>query len=388
MTRVLVAGWVGSTNLGDELVFAGLVRKLAARGLAVTAVSADAPATRSVHGVDAISQADLRGLVDATGAADAVVFGGGGLLQDETSPLNLPFHLSRLSVARACGTPFAAVGLGVDGLRTRLGRRLVPRGLRGMVACSVRDQRSADILSQLGIDNPRLAADLAVGLPAPGAGSGRGAVGGQAAGDGPGEAAGEERLVVSLRPWTARRGLLPASLRARRGDPTAEPVTAALAAGIDEAADRTGLPVRFVALQADRDDAFHRRVAAHLRTEASFATPGLGELAEEFASARAVVAMRYHAGILATLAGVPSVLISYAPKIEALAAELGSGARLLSWDPETLCSLPDALDAVADHVDAVVDARDRLRYRDAGNDAALDALLDEALGPVRRLRRS
>lgn len=386
MTRVLVAGWVGSTNLGDELVFAGLVRKLAARGITVTAVSSDAAATRSEHGVDAISQGDLRGLVDATGAADAVVFGGGGLVQDETSPLNLPFHLSRLSVARSCDTPFAAVGLGVDGLRTRLGRRLVRHGLRDMVACSVRDQRSADILSQLGVANPRVAADLAVGLPAPGVASARAAAGGQTAHGK--EAVAEGRLVVSLRPWAGRRGLLPASLRARRGDPTGEPLIAALAAGIDEAADRTGLPVRFVALQADRDDPFHRRVAAYLRTEASFATPRLADLAAEFAPARAVVAMRYHAGILATLAGVPSVLIGYAPKVEALAGDLGAGARLLSWDPETLRSLPDALDAVADHGPAVVDARDRLRYRDAGNDAALDALLDEALGPVNRLRRS
>lgn len=379
MTRVVVAGWVGSTNLGDELVFAGLVRKLTARNVTVTAVSADAADTRTVHGVDAISQTDIRGLVDATGAADAVVFGGGGLIQDETSPLNLPFHLSRLSVARACDTPFAAVGLGVDRLRTRLGRLVVRFGLRDVVACSVRDQRSADLLAQVGLERPRVAADLAVGLPAPDVTSMAGA---SNEGNGPGE-----RLVVSLRPWTGRRGLLPASLRARRGDATPEPVVAALAAGIDEAARRTGLPVRFVALQADRDDAFHRRVAARLRADASFASPDLARLAGEFAAARAVVAMRYHAGILATLAGVPSVLIGYAPKVEALAGDLGAGARLLAWDAGALGSLPDALEEVTGQGAAVVNARDRLRYRDAGNDAALDALLDEAVGPVARLRR-
>lgn len=375
MTRVLVAGWVGSTNLGDELAFAGLARKLAARGIATAAVSADPPATRRDHGVEVVAHADVVGLVEATRAADAVVFGGGGLLQDETSPLNLPFHLSRLSVARACDTPFAAVGVGVDRLRTRLGRRLVPLGLRRMVACSVRDQHSADVLAGLGLAGPRVAADLAVGLPAPDP---------TARSDGPTE----DRLVVSLRPWTGRRGLLPAGTRARRGDATPEAVVAAFASGLDGAAARTGLSVHFVAFQADRDDAFHRRVAERMRTPASFAAPGLADVGAEFAHARVVVAMRYHAGILATLGGRPSVLIGYAPKVDALAGELGAGARLLPWDEKALAGLPEAVEDVAGHGGAVLAARDRLRYRDAGNDAALDALLDHATSPVARLRRS
>lgn len=353
MARVLVAAWVGSTNLGDELVFAGLRAKLADRGAHVAAVSLDPAATAATHGVQAVDHRDVAGLVTAAGEADAVVFGGGGLLQDETSPLNLPYHLSRLWVARARRTPAAALGVGAGRLDTRLGRMLVRRSLRGLRAVTVRDAASAGVLSAAGVTGVRVAADLAVSVPSP-------------------AVHGRDRLVVCLRPWTGARGRLPA---AARGDATPDEVVSAAADALDEAAGATGLAVHFVALQADRDDGLHRRVADRMRHPATTATPDLDGLLDEIAASRAVVAMRYHGGIAALLAARPCVLIGYAPKVDALAGELDEGARLLPWSAEAIAVLPKALEAVAGHEQAVATARDRLRERDQVNDAVLDDLL-------------
>lgn len=353
MPRVLVAAWVGSTNLGDELVFAGLHAKLAARGAAVAVVSVDPAATTAAHGVAALDHRDLAGLIAATGQADAVVLGGGGLLQDETSPLNLPYHLSRVAVARGRGTPFAAVGVGAGRLDTHLGRLLVRRGLRGAAAVSARDADSARLLEAVGVRDVGVAADLALGLPVP-------------------AVAPTDRLVVCLRPWSAGRKRLPAGLR---GDATPDAVVAAVGHALDQAANATGLAVRFVALQRDRDDALHRRIAERMDATVTTATPDLDAVLGEIAAARAVVAMRYHAGIGAVLAARPCVLIGYAPKVDALAGELGRGGTLLGWDPRDLGGLARAVDAVSGHAEAVANARDRLRERERGNDAVLDQLL-------------
>ncbi|MEX0658954.1 MAG: polysaccharide pyruvyl transferase family protein [Egibacteraceae bacterium] len=354
MPRVLVAGWVGSTNLGDELVFAALHAKLAGRGAAVAVVSVDPAATSAAHGVAALDHRDLPGLIAAAGQADGVVFGGGGLLQDETSPLNLPYHLSRVAVARGRRTPFAAVGVGAGRLDTRLGRLLVRRGLRGAVAVSARDGDSARLLEAVGVHDVGVAADLVLGLPTP-------------------AAAPADQLVVCLRPWSAGRKRLPAGLR---GDATPDAVVAAVAHALDQAAHATGLAVRFVALQRDRDDALHRRVAERMDATVTTAAPDLDGVLGEIAAARAVVAMRYHAGIGAVLAARPCVLIGYAPKVDALAGELGAGGALLAWDQRDLGGLARAVDAVSGHDAAVATARDRLRARDRVNDAALDRLLD------------
>jgi polysaccharide pyruvyl transferase WcaK-like protein len=104
---VTVAAWIGSANAGDDLIFGALRRKLHVRGTRVTAIS-----TRPLHtardGVDVVDHRDLPGIWRAIRASDALVFGGGGLLQDQTSSFNLPYHLSRIAMARAAGTPFAA----------------------------------------------------------------------------------------------------------------------------------------------------------------------------------------------------------------------------------------------------------------------------------------
>ena len=359
--RVVVAGWVGSTNLGDELAFAGLLRLLDGRGATVAAVSADPAATRRVHGVGAVRHDRPDHLSAAIGRADAMVFGGGGIVQDVTSALNLPYHLARVQRARVHRTPYAAIGLGVGGLDTRAGRWQVRHGLRGAVGIAVRDAASRELLAEVGVPGARVASDLAFALEPPAA---------TPAGDG-------DRLVACLRPWSERPSRLPA---AARGDATPRPHVDALARALDDASRATGLTVRFIALQSDRDGPFHRRVAARMHQPVEFAVPGLDGILAEFTAARAVVTMRYHGGVAAALAGLPVVLISYALKVDALAAELGGGARRLGWEPDELAHIPAALAAVVDQRQAVLAARDALRDRQQVNATLLDELLDTASG--------
>jgi len=356
--RVLVAGWIGSTNLGDELVFAGMRRLLADRGITPVAISQDPDATYLTHGVRAVSGKDVGAIARAARKADVMIFGGGGLLQDDSSHLNLPYHLSRVEVARNRGTPFAGVGLGVGGLSSVLGRRLVRRSMGAAVGITVRDAASRDLLTEVGVPGSQLAADVAFALTAP-------------------PVTPSDRLVVSLRRWGGpTRSRRPAS---KAPDTTPQPHIEALARGIDAAAAQTGLTVRFVALQADRDDAVHRRTAELMTTaDIEFATPDLDGVLAEFASARAVISMRYHGGIAATLAGRPVVLIDYASKVSSLVDELGDGARLLAWDPDELDTIPGALAKVIDATDPVEEASERLQQRAVANGQVIDQLLDVA----------
>ncbi|MGH3442668.1 MAG: polysaccharide pyruvyl transferase family protein [Nitriliruptorales bacterium] len=359
--RALVAGWIGSTNLGDELVFAGLRRHLAARGVEVTAIAVDPLRTIEDHGVRTADHDDPAGIWGAVGRADVLVFGGGGLLQDETSPFNLPYHLARVWAGRLRHIPWAGVGLGAGPLRTVLGRRLVAASLGSATALSVRDNHSARLLEGLRIRDVTEAADLALALPEPAVEV-------------------EDTATVCLRPWSGAGGLLPVSVRARR-DPTPEWFVPAAAAALDRLAKESGLRIRLVALQADRDGPLHDEVAARMDAAVTVARPGLEDVVAEIARGRIVVSMRYHGGIAAVLGGRPAVLLGYSPKVDALADELGAGAVGLGWSPDDLHRLVEAASALLGDPraeEAVAGARARLQERERRNGEVIDRLLDAA----------
>jgi polysaccharide pyruvyl transferase CsaB len=314
--NVTIAAWAGSTNLGDELVLAALLAKLRARGVPAHVLSVDPAGTEARHGVSA--GRSPRGGVPA-GGPSAVLLGGGGLVQDETSPVNLPYHLGRALLAAGRSAPLAGIGLGAGPVTGAVGRRLVPRALARAVAVSVRDEASRQVLDDLGVRS-RLAADLAVSLPLP-------------------RVEVEGRIGVSLRPWTGARGRLPVAMRRSRAA-TPPWFATGMAASLDAVAARTGLDVHFIALQADRDDAVHREVAARMAAPATSSRPDVHGLVDEVAACEVVVAMRYHAGIAALLGGRPAALLGYSPKVSSLAGDVPGGMVALTWDRGAVETLP------------------------------------------------
>ncbi len=366
--RVLVCGWIGSTNLGDELVFAG-VRRLLGPDAQVVAVSTDPDQTARVHNVRALDHRRVDRIQAAARTADLVVVGGGGLIQDETSPFNLPYHLSRMLFARLGHTPYVGLALGVGRLETPVGRRLATL-LRSAAGVTVRDEPSLALLR--GLDVPaRLGADAALHL----ADDGAGPVGAPDGDPEPEVERSVDRIVVSLRPWQGPGGVLPVGWRRGASADAPEWFVPAVAGQLDAAAERTGLPITFVALQTDRDHALHQQVAAAMRSDAELIVPDLRSVLIDLARAKVVVAMRYHAGIGATLGGVPSVLVGYSPKVDALAASLGTGTKLLDFDEASLGRLADAIVDQADSstaAAAVEHAATTLRARAAVNQQLLD----------------
>jgi polysaccharide pyruvyl transferase CsaB len=348
---VTVAAWVGSANLGDELVFAALAAQLRARGVTPSALSVAPAATRATHGVE--SSRRLQGTLTNGGP---VVLGGGGLLQDETSTLNLDLHLLPVAAARLRHRPVAGVGLGAGPLTTRSGRLRVRTALRG-VPLAVRDAASATILEELGLRRPEVAADLTLSLPRP-------------------DVPPSDRIAVCLRPWSGRRHHLPARLRRHPSD---ERFVAGAARALDDLAGDLGLAIHLIAFDGPKDGPLHAAVADRMRTPATLATPTLATVLDEVAASRLVVAMRYHGGMAAVLAGRPSVLIGYSAKVDSLAEELGRGAASLRWSHDGLGpDLAAAARRVIDRADDVDAARDRLTDRERGNGRVLDALLERA----------
>lgn len=352
--KVVVAGWSGTENLGDELLLRALLRRLAAHDLGAVVVSRDPAATTRLHGVPALGLADAVGLGRALRASQGVVLGPGGIIQDETSPFSLPWHLARVPQARLARRPLVGVGLGVGPLTRRGSLRLTGWALRHAGAVAVRDEASADLLRRAGVRRVEAGCDLVLGFGAT-------------------QVEPLDRIVVCLRPHRPGGHTVPLQhLPASELDPQR---VRSVAAGLDALAAVTGLPLHLVALEAGRDDRYHDLVAQHLRAPVTTAVPRIDDVLTEVAASRLVVAMRFHAGIAAVLGGRPAVLLGYATKVRSLATSLGPAAQLLADDPAGYASLPEAGSAVIGRDEHMAESRERLSRGLTAHDRALAALV-------------
>lgn len=299
--HLVVAGWSGTTNLGDELLLRQLLGLLDQQGCDATVVSTNPEATAELHAVDTIGMGDARGLWRALRQSRGLVLGPGTLVQDQTSPSSLPWHLSRIAVAALADRPVAGVGLGVGPLGRAGSRFLTGAALRRCTGIAVRDHASAALLAACGVRGVRTGCDLVLGMDPP-------------------TTTVHPRIAVCLRAHNAAGSLVPLRKhQAAAWDPVR---VRALAAGLDDAARRTGLPLHLVAMDTVADARFHQLISEQLHTEHTMEIPTLDTVMASVGTSAMVIAMRYHAGIAALVGGRPMVLIGYANKVDALFADI------------------------------------------------------------------
>lgn len=308
MARLVISGYYGLGNAGDEAVLAAMLTALRHRapGIGLTILSADPERTREVHGVEAVERADLAAVSRALAGADLLVSGGGSLLQDVTSLRSLLYYLGVMVLARARGVPVFFYAQGIGPFRRPVSRWLVARAAERAAGITVRDQESANLLRQSGVRrNPiRVTADPVFAW-ADGASPGASQVGGQQAGDSPAPA--PPAFGFAFRPW-----------------PGEEVWVGEVGRAAGQLAERYGARIRWLSFQPDRDLPLARRLQAACPSSSEVVEPA-GTPDQVFAQVAAtdlVVASRLHALIMGVVSGRPVVGVSYDPKVDALLSEL------------------------------------------------------------------
>ena len=284
--RLVVSGYYGFGNAGDEAILAAIVGALRRRtdDLELVVISGNPAATARRHGVRSIGRGAL-GTVRELLRSDGLVSGGGGLLQDRTSTRSLLYYAGVMLLASVLRRPVYVYAQGVGPIEGRLAREVAGLALRRARYVSVRDQGSLEAARALGADGAEAAADPAIGLSPPT----------------PVPASGRPTIVVAVRPapgWEQLEEGFVTALR-RLGE---------------------GHRLAFVAMHPSEDGPLASRLAARVGPYASVVDyAGLEELMGHIGSAALVIGMRLHALILAAVASVPFVALSYDPKVDAFA---------------------------------------------------------------------
>lgn len=352
-STVGLAGWLGSSNLGDELIGSMMVSRLVELGLDPLAITVDPARTAVNLGVASIEHGrpgHTPQLAKSLRQVDGLVFGGGGLIQDETGPLNLPFHLGRLVIGRMWRKPWVGVGLGVGDVRRGFGKLLVDAAMRGSLGLTVRDPGSMVRLRAMGV-TAELAADPVIAWPN---------VDPQPV---------DDVLAVIVR----RRNVASQRTAATGPEPDADWLNR-LVAVLDAASESTDLPIRLVAFEAEHDAALHRQLADRLATRVEIIEPGVDDVVAQVGRAQAVLTMRYHGAISALVTGRPAVMIDYSPKMADLSADLAGAMPTVPVELYNPAAVADALQQAIGRVDELAGHKERLLEREKANGRALERL--------------
>lgn len=296
--RLLLAGYFGCGNLGDDAILLGFLQGIAGTQARPSVLSGNPSETHRLYGVHAVPRRERAAWRKAVEGCDALVFPGGSIFQDVTSVGSVLYYSQLVDFAKKSGKKVFLLGQGVGPVTSYFGKRWTRNAFESADHVSVRDAASQETLSGLRVSRPAsLGADMAFMLPAP-----------LPSDEATGFQVGEMRTV----------GILP---RPFGKDGRVIELVAELSQLLFKA---NMLPVL---IEMDRTEdgpllnEIDKKMGGRAPSIRKLTTPM--QLQARLARLDAVISVRLHGGLLASTVGVPPYMVSYDPKVAAFAAAMG-----------------------------------------------------------------
>lgn len=352
MKTLLIGGYYGAGNLGDEAILECMLKDLRARrkDLHFIVLSWNPLQTARRYNVEAVHWQDISALLEAGKRADLILLGGGGLFQDywgiapETYLRRTAFTITSYGslplLAKLLGIPCMIYAQGVGPLKSELAREHVRQAFERCQVITLRDPQSFLLLQECGFSpsegqTVEITADPAFTLEV------NASIRQQA------------KSILTQVGIPLEADLISVSLR--YWDQFAEGTrwVTNLVAGLNAyLAENSGTHVLFVPFQVNEVSSYtdDRSVLREVRLQISYSErtylieneipPQLMQAIFERSSL--VLGMRLHASILAINAGVPFVALPYDPKVMSLLRQTGLeeyGMPSLDFSGEELLAL-------------------------------------------------
>ncbi|MGI0085158.1 MAG: polysaccharide pyruvyl transferase family protein [Nitrososphaerales archaeon] len=329
--RVILSGWYGQENLGDEVILQSLVSGLRSRigPLSISVLSEKPEVIRESYGLRSLRKTNrvldtVRKILEIS-RADIFILGGGGILMDygDTNH-NVSKWLKDMRIAQSFGVPTMACGIGVGKIWVDESKKLISEVLSRADRICVRDEHSSIALSTLGVHgNVILAADAALLLPQLEKFNRRRSRG-----------SGGPTIVVCLRHWYVTRN-------ETVNEEVFDGMKASLARLLSDLSSIEHATIKFVPLcsfkRKNDDDTEVAQEVMELMGNPSHViilehVPIADEFIQILNDSDLLIGMRLHSLILASAAQVPCIGLNYDDKVINFMSSIGSSDWTLSLD--------------------------------------------------------
>ena len=158
MYNILISGYYGFDNIGDESILRTLITSLREKipDCRLTVLSHDPASTREKYGVEAVDRMAPLAILRAVKRCDMLISGGGSLLQDVTSNRSIRYYLAIIRLAKFFGKKVFIYSQGIGPIDRAENRRATAKALRKADGIVVRDEKSAVLLEEIGIEHEKV----------------------------------------------------------------------------------------------------------------------------------------------------------------------------------------------------------------------------------------
>jgi polysaccharide pyruvyl transferase CsaB len=284
--KVLLSGYFGFGNTGDEIIHAVLKNELNKKGFEVFSL------VKEPHGINEFARNNFQRVRKAVQSVDLLISGGGGLLQDTTSSRSLYYYLALIYYAKKLGKKAVVLAQGIGPIKKAQNIFITKKVLNLADLITVRDRYSFSIISEdTNKSKVHITADLAFLF--------------------------DDEKEVEL-PFKDYAIFAPALSKHM-------PNTETLIEIANIIKNKTSLSVVLFPMFPSFDGGIAKSISDATKIPI-FESNDLSEKAFFVKNAKFLVGTRYHSIILSASKGVPFISLAYDPKVSSLAEEFGEQA--------------------------------------------------------------
>jgi len=158
MIKILISGYYGFNNIGDESILKAVIDNLQERltDIDITVLSQNPGSTTEKFGVKAVNRKSPAAIISAVRRCDLLISGGGSLLQDVTSRRSLLYYLFIIRLALLFGRKVLIYSQGIGPINSKRNRKLTASVLKKVSGIVVRDDASKELLTEIGVEGDQI----------------------------------------------------------------------------------------------------------------------------------------------------------------------------------------------------------------------------------------
>ena len=151
--RFVLSGYFGFKNFGDEAILSVIVQKLKQYNHRITVISSNPKYTMNkFKHIRSVYTFNIMDIIGAISKSDCLISGGGSLLQDTTSFKSLIYYLFIIFLGLILHKKVIIFAQGIGPINNPIGKILTKNLLRHCHYISVRDIKSYELLKNWGIN--------------------------------------------------------------------------------------------------------------------------------------------------------------------------------------------------------------------------------------------